>query len=111
MAKSLISLREDEDKRMVEQKLKHSSNNDSRFQTFNFRMEEVDGFRYRVLDAQRSITKTKIRNVRMSEIRIVKFSKSEGMPKKSTLCCIVSFLPMINTLLKSRIIFQSALHL
>ena len=37
---------------------------------FEFRMEEVDGFRYRAKDAMRAVTKTAIRAARLKEIKI-----------------------------------------
>ena len=39
------------------------------FKPYKFRMEELDGFRYRALDAWRSVTRIAIREARLKEIK------------------------------------------
>lgn len=39
------------------------------FQTFNFKLEEVEGFRYRAKDAWRAVTKIAVREARLKEIK------------------------------------------
>lgn len=39
------------------------------FQNFNFKLEEVEGFRYRAKDAWRAVTKIAIREARLKEIK------------------------------------------
>lgn len=39
------------------------------FQEFNFKLEEVEGFRYRAKDAWRAVTKIAVREARLKEIK------------------------------------------
>merc|ERR1719283_475156 len=39
------------------------------FKDYKFRMEELDGFRYRAMDAWRAVTKIAIREARLKEIK------------------------------------------
>lgn len=39
------------------------------FQSFNFKLEEVEGFRYRAKDAWRAVTKIAVREARLKEIK------------------------------------------
>lgn len=39
------------------------------FQPFNFKLEEVEGFRYRAKDAWRAVTKIAVREARLKEIK------------------------------------------
>lgn len=38
--------------------------------TFNFKMEEVEGFRYRAKDAWKAVTRIAVREARLKEIRL-----------------------------------------
>ncbi|XP_078310466.1 putative ATP-dependent RNA helicase DDX56 isoform X1 [Crassostrea virginica] len=42
---------------------------ESVFKPYNFRMDEIEGFRYRAKDAMRMVTKTAIREARLKEIK------------------------------------------
>lgn len=42
---------------------------DSVFKPYSFKMDEIDGFRYRAKDAMRMVTKTAIREARLKEIK------------------------------------------
>ncbi|EDO28693.1 predicted protein, partial [Nematostella vectensis] len=39
------------------------------FKPFQFRMEEIEGFRYRARDAIRAVTKTAVKEARLKEIK------------------------------------------
>lgn len=54
----------------VEKALSESgTEEDSIFKPYNFKMDEIDGFRYRAKDAMRMVTKTAIREARLKEIK------------------------------------------
>lgn len=54
----------------VEKALSESgTEEDSVFKPYNFKMDEIDGFRYRAKDAMRMVTKTAIREARLKEIK------------------------------------------
>ncbi|XP_034330317.2 probable ATP-dependent RNA helicase DDX56 [Magallana gigas] len=54
----------------VEKTLSESgTEEDSVFNPYNFKMDEIDGFRYRAKDAMRMVTKTAIREARLKEIK------------------------------------------
>lgn len=54
----------------VEKTLSESgTEEDSVFKPYNFKMDEIDGFRYRAKDAMRMVTKTAIREARLKEIK------------------------------------------
>merc|ERR1712141_551778 len=80
-ALSLTSMKEMERVTMVEDVLKLSRSSGtalnengreedhSVFKPYRFRMEELDGFRYRAVDAWRAVTKIAIREARLKEIK------------------------------------------
>merc|ERR1711997_528165 len=80
-ALSLTSMKEMERVTMVEDALKLSRSSStalnengreedhSVFKPYRFRMEELDGFRYRAVDAWRAVTKIAIREARLKEIK------------------------------------------
>ena len=81
-ALSLVSIKEIERVAKVEETLRHSKNNtdvhrnpkkgesgNEIFKPYRFRMEELDGFRYRATDAWRAVTKIAIREARLKEIK------------------------------------------
>merc|ERR1719412_3525988 len=80
-ALSLTSMKEMERVTMVEDALKLSrlsntalnengrQEDHSVFKQYRFRMEELDGFRYRAVDAWRAVTKIAIREARLKEIK------------------------------------------
>ena len=47
------------------------------FHSYRFKTEQVDGFRYRVLDALRSITRVSIREARLKEIKAEIFNSKK----------------------------------
>uniref|UniRef100_G3N731 Probable ATP-dependent RNA helicase DDX56 n=1 Tax=Gasterosteus aculeatus aculeatus TaxID=481459 RepID=G3N731_GASAC len=49
--------------------LPHRNNADSVLKPYTFRMEEIEGFRYRCRDAMRSVTKQAVREARLKEIK------------------------------------------
>lgn len=54
----------------VEKALSESgTEEDSVFKPYSFKMDEIDGFRYRAKDAMRMVTKTAIREARLKEIK------------------------------------------
>lgn len=55
----------------VEVELKHlSGESDLQMKPFNFKMSEVEGFRYRAKDAWKAVTRIAIREARIKEIRL-----------------------------------------
>merc|ERR1712045_893858 len=50
-------------------KSEDSINEHEVFKPYRFRMEELDGFRYRAVDAWRAVTKIAIREARLKEIK------------------------------------------
>merc|ERR1711981_198774 len=79
-ALSLVSMKEMDRVAKVEENLRRSKvarssiTNDSSeketvFKPYRFRMEELDGFRYRATDAWRAVTKIAIREARLKEIK------------------------------------------
>jgi len=67
---SLLTIKEQHLLKGVEDYIKNgiSEQNDI-FQTFNFKLEEVEGFRYRAKDAWRAVTKIAVREARLKEIK------------------------------------------
>ena len=81
-ALSLVSMKEMDRVAKVEETLRRSKNNTREnmntdnskfehdiFKPYRFRMEELDGFRYRATDAWRAVTKIAIREARLKEIK------------------------------------------
>merc|ERR1712226_143123 len=78
-ALNLVSMKEMERVTKVVETLKRSKQNSSKsedsineqevFKPYRFRMEELDGFRYRATDAWRAVTKIAIREARLKEIK------------------------------------------
>ncbi len=75
-ALSLIAARELERAQKVETDLREregltgeGSGDDSILKPYQFKLEELDGFKYRAMDAWRSVTKFSIREARLKEIR------------------------------------------
>uniref|UniRef100_A0A0C9QRP3 RNA helicase n=1 Tax=Fopius arisanus TaxID=64838 RepID=A0A0C9QRP3_9HYME len=68
-ALSLISIRERELMAKVEESLKKSYGRSSLFQTYQFKLEEVEGFRYRAKDAWKAVTRIAVREARLKEIK------------------------------------------
>lgn len=67
-ALSLVSIKEGDRAAATEADLKERQGEDV-FKPFQFKMEELDGFRYRARDAWRSVTKIAVREARLKEIR------------------------------------------
>lgn len=68
-ALSFISIRERPLLEEVEEQLKHSYNRDTLFKTYQFKLEEVEGFRYRAKDAWKAVTRIAVREARLKEIK------------------------------------------
>ncbi|XP_033755964.1 probable ATP-dependent RNA helicase DDX56 [Pecten maximus] len=69
-ALSFVSVKEMPLLEAVESSLSETSaNGESVFKPYNFKMEEVEGFRYRAKDAMRAVTKTAIKEARLKEIK------------------------------------------
>nr|KAG5690428.1 hypothetical protein BaRGS_026475 [Batillaria attramentaria] len=67
-ALSFVSMKENEKFEEVEQSL--STNSDSSvFKPFQFKMTEIEGFKYRAKDAMQAVTRTAVREARLREIR------------------------------------------
>ena len=54
----------------VEEHLAEVCGGDSQLKPYQFKMDELDGFRYRARDAWRSVTKIAIREARLKEIKM-----------------------------------------
>jgi len=68
-ALSLVSGAEKERLEQVEEHLKEVCGGEDILRPYQFRMEELDGFRYRARDAWRAVTKIAIREARLKEIK------------------------------------------
>ena len=70
-ALSLVTSTDDKTIAAVEERLSpnSASTDDKIFKPFKFRMEEIEGFRYRAQDALRAVTKTSVREARLKEIK------------------------------------------
>ena len=74
-ALSLIAARELERANEVEKHLRDkeglvgSDESESVFKPYQFKIEELDGFKYRAMDAWRSVTRVAVREARLKEIR------------------------------------------
>ena len=72
---SFVDPQEDEVLRQVETDLSPKNENGeinsggSVFKTFKFKMDEIEGFRYRARDVLRSITSVAIKEARLKEIK------------------------------------------
>ncbi|XP_076103217.1 putative ATP-dependent RNA helicase DDX56 isoform X2 [Mytilus galloprovincialis] len=70
-ALSFVNMKEMKSLAEVEEALAESTpDGDNVFKPYNFRMEEIDGFKYRAKDAMRAVTKVAIREARLKEIKI-----------------------------------------
>ena len=68
-ALSLVSAAEKERLEEVEEHLREVCGGEDTLRPYQFRMEELDGFRYRARDAWRAVTKIAIREARLKEIK------------------------------------------
>ncbi|XP_071650821.1 probable ATP-dependent RNA helicase DDX56 isoform X2 [Temnothorax longispinosus] len=68
-ALSFVAIRERPLMEEVEQELKHTYNCESLFKTYQFKLEEVEGFRYRAKDAWKAVTRIAVREARLKEIK------------------------------------------
>ena len=73
-ALSLIAARELERAKQTEKELREreglgEDNSESVFKPYQFKIEELDGFKYRAMDAWRSVTRIAVREARLKEIR------------------------------------------
>jgi len=68
-ALSLVSGKENDLLEAVEEHLQEVSPGQQQLKPYQFKMEELDGFRYRAKDAWRSVTKIAVREARLKEIK------------------------------------------
>ncbi|XP_043520764.1 probable ATP-dependent RNA helicase DDX56 [Frieseomelitta varia] len=68
-ALSFVSIRERPLLEQVESELKNCYNHDTLFKTYKFKLEEVEGFRYRAKDAWKAVTRIAVREARLKEIK------------------------------------------
>jgi len=69
-ALSFVAIKEMDRLQEVEEALADThAEGETLFQPYNFRMEEIEGFRYRAKDAMRSVTKVAVREARLKEIK------------------------------------------
>lgn len=68
-ALSFVSMKENELFEQVEQALSADSESSTVFKPFQFKIAEIEGFRYRAKDAIQAVTRTAIREARLKEIR------------------------------------------
>ncbi|XP_014616451.1 PREDICTED: probable ATP-dependent RNA helicase DDX56 [Polistes canadensis] len=68
-ALSFISIRERPLLEEVEKELKECQGQDTLFKTYQFKLEEVEGFRYRAQDAWKAVTRIAVREARLKEIK------------------------------------------
>ncbi|CAL8114920.1 unnamed protein product [Orchesella dallaii] len=69
-ALSFASMKESELLQEVEATLQELSGETLTLKPFNFKMEEVEGFRYRAKDAWKAVTRIAVREARLKEIRL-----------------------------------------
>ncbi|XP_034940579.1 probable ATP-dependent RNA helicase DDX56 [Chelonus insularis] len=68
-ALSFVSVRERPLLDEVENQLKDSYGREHLFKTYQFKLEEVEGFRYRARDAWKAVTRIAVREARLKEIK------------------------------------------
>ncbi|XP_015597691.1 probable ATP-dependent RNA helicase DDX56 [Cephus cinctus] len=68
-ALSFIAMRERVLMDEVENELKQSYGRETLFRTYQFKLEEVEGFRYRAKDAWKAVTRIAVREARLKEIK------------------------------------------
>ncbi|KYQ47479.1 putative ATP-dependent RNA helicase DDX56, partial [Trachymyrmex zeteki] len=66
---SFVAIKERPLMEEVEQELKHTYNCENLFKTYQFKLEEVEGFRYRAKDAWKAVTRIAVREARLKEIK------------------------------------------
>ncbi|XP_063986904.1 probable ATP-dependent RNA helicase DDX56 [Diachasmimorpha longicaudata] len=68
-ALSFVAIRERDMMMKVEETLKGSYGKKSLFKNYQFKLEEVEGFRYRAKDAWKAVTRIAVREARLKEIK------------------------------------------
>ncbi|CAL1543280.1 unnamed protein product [Lymnaea stagnalis] len=68
-ALSFVSVKDNEKLIEVEEALLGENGTDSVFKPYNFKMEEIEGFRYRAKDALQAVTRSAIQEAKMKDIR------------------------------------------
>ncbi|XP_057663316.1 probable ATP-dependent RNA helicase DDX56 [Diorhabda carinulata] len=66
---SFVSMKEIPLREKVEKKLKYDESEASFFKSYQFKLEEVESFRYRAKDAWRAVTRIAVREARLKEIK------------------------------------------
>lgn len=68
-ALSFVSIRERELMENVDKELKQEYGRETLFKTYQFKLDEVEGFRYRAKDAWKAVTRIAVREARLKEIK------------------------------------------
>ncbi|XP_005089113.1 probable ATP-dependent RNA helicase DDX56 [Aplysia californica] len=70
-ALSFVSIKDAEKLKKVEEALSGDNSDDAEnvFKPYNFKMEEIEGFRYRAKDALQAVTRTAIQEARLKDVR------------------------------------------
>ncbi|XP_018377850.1 PREDICTED: probable ATP-dependent RNA helicase DDX56 [Trachymyrmex cornetzi] len=66
---SFVAVKEKPLMEEVEQELKHTYNCENLFKIYQFKLEEMEGFRYRAKDAWKAVTRIAVREARLKEIK------------------------------------------
>ncbi|XP_011865411.1 PREDICTED: probable ATP-dependent RNA helicase DDX56 isoform X2 [Vollenhovia emeryi] len=68
-ALSFVAIKERPVMEEIERELKHTYNSANLFKTYQFKLEQVEGFRYRAKDAWKAVTRIAVREARLKEIK------------------------------------------
>lgn len=68
-ALSFVEIADQENFEAVKESMLKANNEENTFKPYNFRMQEIEGFRYRSKDALRACTRKAIKEARLKEIR------------------------------------------
>lgn len=68
-ALSFFNLEEKPRVKQVEHELKHTYGQESLFKTYAFKLEEIEGFRYRARDVWKAATRIAVRETRLKELK------------------------------------------
>ncbi|XP_012054785.1 PREDICTED: probable ATP-dependent RNA helicase DDX56 [Atta cephalotes] len=66
---SFVAIKEKSLMEKIEQELKHTYNCENLFKIYQFKLEEMEGFRYRAKDAWKAVTRIAVREARLKEIK------------------------------------------
>ncbi|KYM83654.1 putative ATP-dependent RNA helicase DDX56, partial [Atta colombica] len=66
---SFVAIKEKSLMEKIEQELKHTYHCENLFKIYQFKLEEMEGFRYRAKDAWKAVTRIAVREARLKEIK------------------------------------------